>query len=638
MHDPTPPVLQPDSEETLFSVRELRYRYADGTSALSGIDLDIAPGDRIALVGHNGSGKTTLVKLLCGLLFPAAGTIAYRGRPLAGSHLDQARLEIGLLFQDPDDQLFCHTLIDDAAFGPRQQGLAPASAREAARVALAQVGLSEMAYKAPHNLSLGQKKRAALAGLLAMQPAVLILDEPTTNLDPQQEEIFLNLLRDFPGTLLCISHDLIFLYELCDRAVVIDRGRIHHDFTMRALVSHRASLRGHGLDFSFRLAGVAPVHDGGIGRAPVRISPPAPTGDAVPETPLVSLRGFDYRYPDGTRALGGVDLDIAAGERVALVGENGAGKTTLLSCLLGLRQGSGTFRFAGRAVTRRRQKSLWRRVGMVFQDCADQLFCPSVGEEVAFGLKQLGVAKKKIRQRTDDVLSLVRLGGFEKRVPLHMSGGERKRLALACVLAMSPKLLILDEPSAGLDPQGEELLLSVLGELDVTLLLVSHDMFFVNALTRRTVVMHQGSILQDLPTDEFFKDPRLGNLNGLAYTFRDRCSESIRALQHEHEHSHLHKHLHSHPHEHDGVVHDHLHDHLHTHRHRFLHSHPGEDQPHHHERRQYHDHYHDGEHGDHDHVHDHSPACGAGEHTHDHGGHAYGSDGNDSRARGKTSR
>jgi energy-coupling factor transporter ATP-binding protein EcfA2 len=301
--------------------------------------------------------------------------------------------------------------------------------------------------------------------------------------------------------------------------------------------------------------------------------------------------------------LAGVDFSIAAGERVALVGENGAGKTTLLSCLLGLGEGNGTYRFEGKPVTRRLRKHLWRNIGMVFQDCADQLFCPSVGEEVAFGLKQLGIAKKEIRQRTAEALALVRLEGVEGRVPLHMSGGERKRLALACVLAMSPKLLILDEPSAGLDPQGEELLLSILSELDVTLLLVSHDMFFVNALTHRTVVMHQGAICQDLSTDAFFKDPRLGNLNGLAYTFRQRGSEAICALQHAHAHSHPHRHLHAHSHEHEGSVHDHLHGHFHAHPHRFLHSHRVENQTHHHAKRRYHDHHHDGEHGDHDHEH-----------------------------------
>jgi energy-coupling factor transporter ATP-binding protein EcfA2 len=207
---------------------------------------------------------------------------------------------------------------------------------------------------------------------------------------------------------------------------------------------------------------------------------------------MLEMRDYDFRYPDGTHALTGVDLCMAAGERLALVGENGAGKTTLLSCLLGLQQGTGTYHFEGQPVTRRLRKHLWRNIGMVFQDCADQLFCPSVEEEIAFGLKQLRIPKKELRQRTAEALSLVRLEGVERRVPLHMSGGERKRLAMACVLAMSPKLLILDEPSAGLDPHGEELLLSILSDLDVTLLLVSHDMFFVGALTRRTVVMQDG--------------------------------------------------------------------------------------------------------------------------------------------------
>jgi len=601
MHNPTPPVLRPDPKQTLFSIRGLTYRYADGTPALSGIDLDIAPGDRIALVGHNGSGKTTLVRQLCGLLSPSAGSVSYKGKPLAGAHLDAARLEIGLLFQDPDDQLFGHTLMDDAAFGPRNQGLARVSAEEAARVALEQVGLAGMAYKPPHNLSFGQKKRAALAGLLAMGPETLILDEPTTNLDPRQEEIFLNLLRDFPGTLVCISHDLIFLYELCDRAVVIDRGRIHHDYTLKALVSHRASLREHGLDFSFRLA---PETADESGKTPVRVPAATPPGKTAPAPALVSLRDFRFRYPDGTPALAGVDLDIVSGERVALVGENGAGKTTLLSCLLGLRRGEGTFHFAGEPVTKQRHRTLWQRVGMVFQDCADQLFCPSVGEEIAFGLRRLGCTTDETRQRVRETLVRVRLSGFEDRVPLHLSGGERKRLALACVLAMSPDLLILDEPTAGLDPEGEELLLQIIGDLDTTLLLVSHDMFFVGELTRRTLVMHQGVIGCDVPTREFMRDEALGSLNGLAFTYRRDCSGAIRELQHEHEHSHPHRHRHEHPHRHGGMVHTHAHEHVHEHPHRFVHRHDDGDKAHDHAPLRYPEHPHPGHDSEpHDHEH-----------------------------------
>ena len=593
-------IPSPEPDAPLFQLTDLNYRYVNGPLALSDVNLEIAAGDRIALVGQNGSGKTTLIKQLCGLLLPETGAVCFKGEPLGGDHLDRSRLEIGLLFQDPDDQLFGHTLIDDVAFGPSHQGFSRDRARKAALRALGRVHLADRAYKPPHHLSFGQKKRVALAGLLAMQPDVLLLDEPTANLDPSQEQVFLDLLMDFKGTLVCISHDLLFLYELCQRAVVMKKGRIAHDYTMNDLVAQRRELRAHGLDFSFRLACAANGLDNGPSAFVHQVEA---SSENAGQPPMIEMHDYRFRYADGTQALTGVDFCMAPGERMALVGENGAGKTTLLSCLLGLQQGDGIYVFEDKPVTRRLRKHLWRNIGMVFQDSADQLFCPSVGEEIAFGLKQMGVPKRELHQRAAQALSLVRLEGFEPRVPLHMSGGERKRLALACVLAMSPKLLILDEPSAGLDPQGEELLLSILSGLDVTLLLVSHDMFFVNALTRRTLVMHQGAICQDLSTEAFFKDPGLGSLNGLAYTFRQRCGEAIRALQHEHEHSHFHRHIHTHPHEHDMIVHDHPHEHIHGHPHRFSHSHPGGDQPHHHARQQYHDHAHDEAHGSHEHAH-----------------------------------
>ena len=149
MHDTQPPGERTAHTDPLFRVQELHYRYGDGTEALSGIDLDVAPGDRIALVGPNGSGKTTLIKLLCGLLAPSEGTVSYKGQHLLGAHLTHCRLEIGLLFQDPDDQLFGHTLLDDAAFGPRHQGLSREQAQAAAIEALQQVHLADNAYKPP---------------------------------------------------------------------------------------------------------------------------------------------------------------------------------------------------------------------------------------------------------------------------------------------------------------------------------------------------------------------------------------------------------------------------------------------------------------------------------------------------------
>ncbi|MDZ7640910.1 MAG: energy-coupling factor transporter ATPase [Desulfurivibrio sp.] len=599
---------QPRPESpTLFRTEQLGFHYPDGTQALLGIDLAIATGERIALVGPNGSGKTTLVRQLCGLNAPTEGTLYYRGKPLSGAHLNAVRLQIGLLFQDPDDQLFGHTLVDDVAFGPCNQGLASPTARELALQTLQRVGLAHLAYKPPHQLSVGQQKRAALAGLLAMNPEVLILDEPTANLDPRQEELFLELLRDFSGTLVCISHDLIFLYELCRRAVVLEKGRIHHDYSMATLVSQREALREHGLDFSFRFSSVpppaTPTSPQSAAAAAAATAAEKPGPEPSP-TPLITLRDYHFRYPDGTHALRGIDLSLAEGGRVAVVGENGAGKSTLISCLLGLNQGEGSYHFAGRQVSRQNRGELWRQMGVVFQECADQLFCPTVFEEVAFGLEQAGVPRPKREERVAQALQQVCLDGFEQRVPLHLSGGERKRLALACALVLAPRMLILDEPSAGLDPRGEELLLEILRGAECTLLLVSQDMYVVGELTTRTLVMHQGTLVEDLSTAAFLAEERLAAVNGLAYSYRQRSSDAIRDLQHVHEHRHKHRHLHEHPHRHGELAHSHLHEHEHDHDHRFLHAHEEGEQRHGHTARLLHDHEHpDHEREPHDHGH-----------------------------------
>ncbi|MDT8379869.1 MAG: energy-coupling factor transporter ATPase [Desulfotignum sp.] len=594
----------------IFCVRNLCYAYPDGIQALSGVDLDIFSGDRIALVGQNGSGKTTLVKLLSGLLAPGQGDVLYKGKSLDGEHLNNSRLNIGLLFQDPDDQLFGHTVIDDVAFGPRNQGKSGKAAALCAKQALHRVNLEKLAYKEPHNLSYGQKKRAALAGILAMEPEVLILDEPTGNLDPGQEAVFLDLLKAFDGTLICISHDLIFLYELCQKAVVLHHGSIHHNYTMRELVSQRSALRDHGLDFSFRMTIPAiemPAHEenGKNGCGALSDADAGALNNPSGPLPLVRLENYGYVYPDGTPGLQDLFLHIHEGEKTALVGENGAGKSTLLACLCGLRQGSGDLFFKGTRMTRKRHKDLWRRAGLVFQDCADQLFCASVKEEMIFGLRRLGLSTDECRHRAAAALARVGLAGFEKRVPLHLSGGERKRLALGCVLAMDPDLLILDEPTAGLDPRGEEQLMAILETFDKTLLLVSHDLFFIEKLTHRTLVMHQGRVIRDLPTPVFMQDDKLCRFNGLSFSYRQRTATAIRQLQHEHEHRHPHLHIHDHTHRHGRTVHAHPHEHLHDHPHRFVHTHPGGTKTHDHAHRLVHDHDHPGHEAEpHDHSHE----------------------------------
>ena len=537
MHQLAGPYPDHHGQTPLFSMRRLCFTYPDGTPGLRDINLDIHAGDRIALVGLNGSGKSTLIRHLNGLLTAQEGECRYRNQELAPEGLVEMRQRVGILFQDPDDHLFCTTLYEDVAFGPRNQGRTESAVDRLVRDNLAALGLKDLLHKPAHHLSYGQKKRAALAAILAMEPEVLILDEPAANLDPRQERVFRDLLADYRGTLIIIEHNLLFLYGLCDRAVVLAAGRVHHDFRFLDLVSAAAALKEHGLDFSFRFAccghadGHAEghrhhhhTHEHGTGAAHARVS-------SIAKQPLIELQHYSYRYPDGTPGLGDINLCLFAGETVALIGENGAGKSTLAACLVGLRQGEGFFLLDGHPVNTDRLATLWRRVGMVFQHSADQLFCPTCWEEVAFGPERLGLAKAEIEHRTREALALVRLEGYEQRVPLHMSGGERKRLAIASALSLRPQLLILDEPTAGLDPRSQEMLLEILDHLAMAKLLITHDFEFIRRLSSRTVVVHRGGIIRDYATTAFLGDDHLQKVNGLDYTYATACLEQIQQLQ-----------------------------------------------------------------------------------------------------------
>ena len=520
----------------IFHCRQLCFTYPDTTTALHNIDLAIGQRDRIALVGHNGSGKSTLIRHFNGILPVQKGELLYHGTPLTGDHLAAIRLKVGVLFQDPDNHLFCNSLYEDVAFGPLNQGKNREEVDHLVRTNLAKVGLEQYLFKPAHLLSYGQKKRAAFATVMAMEPEMLILDEPTANLDPRQEHIFKQLLTAFTGTLIIIDHDLLFLYEICTRAVVLTEGRIHHDFSMDELVSHPQNLHDHGLDFMFRFTCCGThkdtpyhhhhhhTHDHNSQNSHL----PAPS---LPNPPLLELQHYTFAYPDNSPGISDINLCITKGETLALVGENGAGKSTLAHCLMGLHQGKGYLLFQDSPLLKSAHRILRQHIGMVFQHSSDQLFCPSCWQEVAFGPQQMKLSGLEIKQRVHEALAAMQLEGYDDRVPLHMSGGERKRLAIAAVLAMQPAILILDEPTPNLDPQSELLLMELLKQLPITTILITHDLFFIRNLTRRTVVMHQGRIVRDYATTDFLTDDHLQAVNGLDYTYKNGCIQTIQELQ-----------------------------------------------------------------------------------------------------------
>ena len=251
-------------------VTGLEYAYPDGRRALAGVELVIEPGESVALVGPNGAGKSTLLLHLNGILPGRASRNPFThvhsmesasspsrasspcvwidGAPVDAKHLREARRKVGLLFQDPDDQLFCNTVLEDVAFGPRNLGLSVDQARRRALECLARVGLEDAAPRPPHHLSFGERRRVCLAGVLACEPMVLALDEPTANLDPRARRRFIELLGGLPGVKLIATHDLEMVLALCPRTVLLDRGRVVADGPSRALLDDADLLEKHGLE------------------------------------------------------------------------------------------------------------------------------------------------------------------------------------------------------------------------------------------------------------------------------------------------------------------------------------------------------------------------------------------------------
>ncbi|MEI8041786.1 MAG: ABC transporter ATP-binding protein [Verrucomicrobiota bacterium] len=236
---------------TAIQVANLCYRYHDGTDALRGVSFRVAPGECVGLLGPNGSGKSTLLLHLNGILpekLGPDGAVQILGQPVTPDTIETIRRQVGLVFQDPDDQLFCPTVEEDVAFGPQQLGLTDAEVRARVKSALDQVGLADFGHRATHHLSHGEKRRACLAGVLACEPAVLVLDEPTSDLDPRGRREFKALLRRVAATKLIATHDLELVVELCSRAIVLDKGTVVADGPVVELLNNEELMLAHGLE------------------------------------------------------------------------------------------------------------------------------------------------------------------------------------------------------------------------------------------------------------------------------------------------------------------------------------------------------------------------------------------------------
>lgn len=501
--------------EVPVRLAHVTLRYGDSL-ALDDVTLEVCRGERVCVLGANGSGKSTLASVICGLLAPDEGDVELAGHavctggvPDLAAYRD-ARRQLGLVFQNPDDQIVTSVVADDVAFGPENLGVP--RAQIAARVAreLRRVAMEKYAHADPSRLSGGQRQRVCIAGALAMEPAVLVLDEPSSLLDVRGRAAIMRVMGRLAAAGATLVHVTHFMDEAlaADRVVVMQRGHVALEGTPDEVFAAKNAqvIEALGLEMPFeaRLAAAlrADVADGKVaavagpsGEKPAASAACAPAA----EPPAILARDLGFSYGPDAQVLDGVSLEVPVRATTAIVGQTGSGKSTLLRLLCGLEAAdAGSLTVCGiNAATKRGRRQVRRAVGYVMQHPERQLFAQTVAEDVAFGPRNQGLSTTEVERRVVHALELVGLAGRRDASPFELSGGQQRLAAIAGVLAMEPELLVLDEPTAGLDPRGRARLRALMADLvahGVTLLQVTHSMEDA-ARADHVVVLDQSHVL-----------------------------------------------------------------------------------------------------------------------------------------------
>lgn len=517
----------------MIRAEQVRFQYkkrdVDGNviateEILKGVDLTIKKGEFIALLGRNGSGKTTFSKQLNAILRPSEGTVTVDEMGTRDAEkLYDIRQHVGMVFQNPDNQMVAANVEEEVAFGPENLGMESDTIVARVKQALEQVRMWKRRKTAPNHLSGGQKQRIAIAGILAMHPDYIVLDEPTAMLDPKGRkevmEALQRLNQEQEMTVILITHDMEEA-ALASRVILLADGQMRFDGRPEKFFGADALLAEMGMEapLSYRVQqamGSAANLQSGAGekRDKCKI-------DALDifekDKDLLSLQHVSYIYSPGTAyekvALDDVNLSLGKGEIVGLAGHTGSGKSTMIQLLNGLlKPTSGTVTFEGKDIHAKGYSGNYLRskVGMVFQYPEHQMICDTVWEDVAFGPSKQGLTGEACETRVEEALRFVDLPEkYYQASPLQLSGGQKRRVAIAGVLAMHPEYIILDEPAAGLDAAGKREIFDRIRRMSreqgIGVLLVSHSMEDLAEYADRIIVLDDGKkILDDRPAEVF---------------------------------------------------------------------------------------------------------------------------------------
>lgn len=572
----------------MIRAEQVRFQYkkrdVDGNviateEILKGVDLTIKKGEFIALLGRNGSGKTTFSKQLNAILRPSEGTVTVDEMGTRDAEkLYEIRQHVGMVFQNPDNQMVAANVEEEVAFGPENLGMESDTIVARVKQALEQVRMWKRRKTAPNHLSGGQKQRIAIAGILAMHPDYIVLDEPTAMLDPKGRkevmEALQRLNQEQEMTVILITHDMEEA-ALASRVILLADGQMRFDGRPEKFFGADALLAEMGMEapLSYRVRKLidSDVFEKKIGDARVeeatidkreKVAEYDKTGreweasselvdkkknkKAEAETDeknqdLLSLQHVSYIYSPGTAyekvALDDVNLSLGKGEIVGLAGHTGSGKSTMIQLLNGLlKPTGGTVTFEGKDIHAKGYSGNYLRskVGMVFQYPEHQMICDTVWEDVAFGPSKQGLTGEACETRVEEALRFVDLPEkYYQASPLQLSGGQKRRVAIAGVLAMHPEYIILDEPAAGLDAAGKREIFDRIRRMSreqgIGVLLVSHSMEDLAEYAERIIVLDDGKkILDDRPAQIFAKRETLADC-GLDVPETVKLADKLRA-------------------------------------------------------------------------------------------------------------
>lgn len=550
-----------DTEEDLNNKKDIE-------PAVKNVSLEIKKGEYIAILGHNGSGKSTLAKLISALELPTEGNIFIDGKNTNDQDsFEEIRKKTAIVFQNPDNQIVGATVEEDVAFGPENLGVPNPELRNRVDDCLRKVGLYEYKERESSKLSGGQKQKLAIAGALAMKPEILILDEATSMLDPISRDEFLSLVEKLTKennlTLITVTHDMNEAMRV-DRAIVMEAGKIVMNGLPEEIFSNEEEINRIGLELPqhIKLANE-------ISRK-TNIKPAVSDYRSVEDTvnyirnaiknssynkafndieykenslgetkAILKVQNLTHSYDNRKKpVLDGISFDVNEGELIALIGKSGCGKTTLISHMNAVMKATSghveVITKDGRVLNSTNKKDIREirsNVGLVFQYPEYQLFEETVYKDVEYGLKKQEVpeeARKEIIESTIELVGLKK--SILERSPFDLSGGQKRRVAIAGVLVMKPRILVLDEPAAGLDPKSKKDMFKIIKNLKsngVTIVIVSHNMDDVMMYTDRVLILSDGKTLKSKETSSSFKDKEVLEALGIKRPVLHELVENI---------------------------------------------------------------------------------------------------------------